>query len=48
MNLSQVRNPYGEGGASEKIVNTLKIINIKDIVKKAFYELPSAALGDYK
>jgi len=45
VNLSQVRNPYGEGGASEKIVNTLKIINIKDIVKKAFYELPNSALG---
>jgi GDP/UDP-N,N'-diacetylbacillosamine 2-epimerase (hydrolysing) len=45
MNLCQVRNPYGEGGASEKIVNTLKTINIKDIVKKAFYELPNSALG---
>ncbi len=48
VNLSQVRNPYGEGGASEKIVNTLKIINIKDIVKKAFYDLPNAALREYK
>lgn len=48
VNLSQVCNPYGEGGASEKIVNTLKIINIKDIVKKAFYELPNPALGVYK
>jgi GDP/UDP-N,N'-diacetylbacillosamine 2-epimerase (hydrolysing) len=47
-NLSQVCNPYGEGGASEKIVNILKIINIKDIVKKAFYELPNAALEEYK
>ena len=37
--LSQVRNPYGEGGASEKIVNSLKIINIKNIVKKSFYDL---------
>jgi GDP/UDP-N,N'-diacetylbacillosamine 2-epimerase (hydrolysing) len=45
VNLSQVRNPYGEGGASEKIVNTLKIININDIVKKKFYKLPNSALG---
>jgi GDP/UDP-N,N'-diacetylbacillosamine 2-epimerase (hydrolysing) len=43
--LSQVRNPYGEGGASEKVVHTLKSINIKNIVKKAFYNLPNSALG---
>ena len=29
--LSQTHNPYGEGGASEKIVSTLKIIDIKNI-----------------
>lgn len=46
MNLSKVRNPYGEGGASEKIVNILKIINIEDIVKKDFYDIPNSALGD--
>lgn len=40
--LSEVVNPYGEGGASEKIVNTLKKINIKKIVKKAFYNLSSS------
>jgi GDP/UDP-N,N'-diacetylbacillosamine 2-epimerase (hydrolysing) len=40
-NLSQVHNPYGEGGASEKIVSTLKIINIKNIVKKVFHDLPN-------
>lgn len=43
--LSQVRNPYGEGGASEKVVHTLKSINIKNIVKKAFYNLPNSVLG---
>jgi len=37
--LSQVCNPYGEGGASEKVVNTLKNINIKNILKKVFYDL---------
>ena len=43
LNLNQVRNPYGEGGASEKIVSILKIMNIKNIVKKAFYDLSNSA-----
>lgn len=43
--LSKVRNPYGEGGASVEVVNTLKFINIKNIAKKAFNDLPSSALG---
>ncbi|MFT4802842.1 MAG: GDP/UDP-N,N'-diacetylbacillosamine 2-epimerase (hydrolyzing) [Psychroserpens sp.] len=46
--LNLVRNPYGEGGASEKIVETLKSINIKNIIKKAFYDLPYSALGNNK
>ena len=45
VNLSQASNPYGEGGASEKVVNVLKIINIKNIVKKAFYDLPKSTFG---
>jgi len=36
--LSQVLNPYGEGGASEKVVNILKNISIDHIVKKSFYD----------
>jgi len=40
--LSQVRNPYGEGGSSEKVVNVLKTVNIENIVKKAFYDLPNS------
>lgn len=43
--LFRVRNPYGEGGASEKIVSTLKAINIKNIVKKVFHDLPNANFG---
>jgi len=46
VNLSQVSNPYGEGGASEKVVNTLKSINIKNIVKKAFYDLHNSNFGE--
>lgn len=37
--LSQVRNPYGEGGASEKVVETIKHYAIDGIAKKAFYDL---------
>jgi GDP/UDP-N,N'-diacetylbacillosamine 2-epimerase (hydrolysing) len=38
--LSQATNPYGEGGASEKVVSTLKYYPIANIVKKTFYNLP--------
>lgn len=38
--LSKVRNPYGEGGASEKIVTTIKNYVIDNIAKKTFYDLP--------
>ena len=36
--LSGVTNPYGEGGASESIVETLKNISLSGIVKKQFYD----------
>ena len=45
-NLSQVQNPYGEGGASQKIVSILKTINIKNIVKKVFHDLSNHNLRD--
>jgi GDP/UDP-N,N'-diacetylbacillosamine 2-epimerase (hydrolysing) len=38
--LHKVINPYGEDGASAKIVNILKRYPVKDIVKKFFYDLP--------
>lgn len=38
--LSQVRNPYGEGGASARVVETIKHYKFDDIAKKAFYDLP--------
>ena len=37
--LKEICNPYGEGGASAKIVDALKITNIQGIVKKSFYDL---------
>lgn len=43
--LNQVRNPYGEGGASEKVVETIKHYSIDGIAKKAFYDLLYVDLG---
>ncbi|MFY9327834.1 MAG: UDP-N-acetylglucosamine 2-epimerase, partial [Georgfuchsia sp.] len=40
MSLSHVRNPYGEGGASEKVVETIKHYAIDGIVRKTFHDLP--------
>ncbi len=37
--LASVKNPYGDGGASEKIVRTLEEIQIGGILKKQFYDL---------
>jgi GDP/UDP-N,N'-diacetylbacillosamine 2-epimerase (hydrolysing) len=45
--LHQVVNPYGEGGASEKIVSILKKINFKkNLVKKVFFDIPSSKLEE--
>ena len=37
--LTNVTNPYGEGGASDKVVETIKNYDINGIVKKSFYNL---------
>ncbi len=37
--LVYASNPYGEGGASAKIVRALKRVNLHDIVQKTFYDL---------
>ena len=39
--LKRVSNPYGEGGASDKVVKFIKGVQIEDIVKKSFYDLPA-------
>lgn len=39
--LKNVINPYGEGGASEKIVCSIKNILLDKLIKKNFYDLPS-------
>ncbi len=38
--LSQVKNPYGEGGASDKVVQAIKKYPLKGIERKSFYDLP--------
>jgi len=37
--LNKVTNPYGEGGASEKVVATIKSTSLVDILKKPFYDI---------
>lgn len=37
--IKDTQNPYGIAGASEKIVQTLRTIPLKDIIKKEFYQL---------
>ena len=39
MSLSKVTNPYGEGGASEKVVEIIKNHALDGMVKKTFYDL---------
>ena len=37
--LKDVKNPYGEGGAAEKIKKILKGVDLTDILKKEFYDV---------
>ena len=37
--LAETTNPYGEGGASAKIVKLLKSVSLEGIVKKTFHDL---------
>jgi GDP/UDP-N,N'-diacetylbacillosamine 2-epimerase (hydrolysing) len=38
--LSEVTNPYGEGGATERILDILRNCSLNGIVKKTFHDLP--------
>jgi GDP/UDP-N,N'-diacetylbacillosamine 2-epimerase (hydrolysing) len=38
--LATVGNPYGDGGASERIVQVLKDYPLASILKKSFYDIP--------
>lgn len=37
--LLHVKNPYGDGGASKRIKDVLKTVDLKGIVKKHFFEM---------
>ena len=39
--LKTVRNPYGDGGASCRVVDKLAKIPLQDIIKKRFFDLPN-------
>ena len=39
LTLRDVRNPYGEGGASEQIVRVLKDFPLESILKKSFHDV---------
>ena len=39
--LKTVRNPYGEGGAAEKVVKVLQSYKFEAILKKSFYDISS-------
>ena len=36
---SNLKNPYGDGGASTKIVKVLKKMKIKNLINKKFYDI---------
>lgn len=38
--LITTKNPYGEGSASNKIIQIIKNTSLKDILKKSFFDLP--------
>jgi len=38
--LAKVKNPYDKGGASDLIVTTIEQIDLSDIIKKQFHDLP--------
>jgi len=38
ISLQKVINPLGEGGASERVVEIIRNIEISDLVKKTFYD----------
>ena len=46
--LSSTNNPYGNGGASEKVVQIIKNYDLKNLLKKSFFNLDVELLSDSK
>ncbi len=42
--LSKAQNPYGEGGASEKILQIVKSVGLCDLLKKHFYDFSNSCV----
>ena len=38
--VKKTKNPYGEGGASERIVHVLQTASLNELIKKPFHDLP--------
>jgi GDP/UDP-N,N'-diacetylbacillosamine 2-epimerase (hydrolysing) len=39
VSLNQTQNPYGEGGASEKVLEVIKSVKLDNLLKKSFYDI---------
>jgi GDP/UDP-N,N'-diacetylbacillosamine 2-epimerase (hydrolysing) len=39
--LARVKNPYGDGGASKRVVEALRSAHFDDMLKKQFFDLPA-------
>jgi len=37
--IKNISNPYGKGKSAEKIINILEKANLKNLIKKKFYEI---------
>ena len=46
--LIHASSPYGEGGASQKILSILKNIDLNGVLKKSFYDLPTPFIKGLK
>lgn len=44
ISLTKVRNPYGEPGASLKILNILKQLDFSNVLKKRFYDIQNSCV----
>lgn len=43
--LAETKNPYGSGGASQKIVEVLRTHSFNSLIKKTFFDLPVVSLS---
>lgn len=43
--LAKISNPYGDGGASERVLALIKQLELEDLVQKTFYDLPVTGNG---